>query len=325
MVSGYRTTANLTDESRTKLAQAKSKGLTHTLITESLTLGKCWKEIKDLLYLKICNSDIHTSVSCFMDIKQNDKKSLAAYIHRFKREAKRCNFTNSATTIRIFVKRLKNVHSLAACVYEKGPPTLTDAITEVEKLLAAKQLTATLLPSSMVNVMSSDGDQCFQCQKLGHITCHFLNVHCFDCDEYSHITADCPDRIPPSGMPACHRAQNCNTRHCPRSILGTTTGTGIRIAGLGHSHTLANITVTVAITQIEVIPDHTTDATTAALHDVATPALTVIAVTHHTGHHPHIEVHQLNLEIAANPDHALPIKQIGTPHLNQHPPLAGQQ
>ena len=65
-----KTTANLTDESRTKLAQAKSKGLIHTLITEVLTIGKCWEEIKDLLHLKISNSDIHTSVSHFMDIKQ---------------------------------------------------------------------------------------------------------------------------------------------------------------------------------------------------------------------------------------------------------------
>ena len=98
------TAADLTDESRTKLAQAKPKGLTCTLITEALTSGKCWEEIKDLLCLKICNSDIHTSVSCFMDIQQKEKESLAAYIHRFKREAKRCNFTNNAATIRIFVK-----------------------------------------------------------------------------------------------------------------------------------------------------------------------------------------------------------------------------
>ena len=35
------TAADLTDESRTKLAQAKSKGLTCTLITEALTSGKC--------------------------------------------------------------------------------------------------------------------------------------------------------------------------------------------------------------------------------------------------------------------------------------------
>ena len=36
------TTADLSAESRTKLAQAKSKGLTHTIITDALNLGKCW-------------------------------------------------------------------------------------------------------------------------------------------------------------------------------------------------------------------------------------------------------------------------------------------
>ena len=77
------TTANLTDEGMTKLAQAKAKGLTHTLRREALTSGKCWEEIKDLLYIKVCNSDIHTSVSCFMDIQQKEKESLAAYRHRF--------------------------------------------------------------------------------------------------------------------------------------------------------------------------------------------------------------------------------------------------
>ena len=110
------TTTYLTSESRTKLAQAKSKGLTHMLITEALNLDKCWKEIKDLLHLKICNLDIHTSVSHFMEIQQNDKESLAAYIHRFEREAMRCNLTNIAATIWIFVKGLKNAHTLAAHV-----------------------------------------------------------------------------------------------------------------------------------------------------------------------------------------------------------------
>ena len=73
-----------------------------------------------------------------MDIQQKDKESLAAYIHRFKREAKRCKFTNNAATIRIFVKGLKNAHTLAAHVYEKGPQTLADTIREVEKLQAAQ-------------------------------------------------------------------------------------------------------------------------------------------------------------------------------------------
>ena len=79
------TASNLKGESRTKLAQAKSKGLIHTLISEALSSNKNWDEIKDSLHLKICNSDIHTSVSCFMEIQQKEKESLAAYIHQFKR------------------------------------------------------------------------------------------------------------------------------------------------------------------------------------------------------------------------------------------------
>ena len=170
------TAANQSAESRSKLAQAKSKGLTHTLITEALNLGKCWHDIKDLLHLKLCNSDIHTSVGCFMEIQQKEKESLAAYIHCFKREAKRFNFTNSTTTIRIFVEGLRNVHMLATQVYEKGPQTLADAISEVEKLHALQQLTATVISSSTLNVMFCEEDQCFQCQESGHITCHCQNV-----------------------------------------------------------------------------------------------------------------------------------------------------
>ena len=47
------------------------------------------------------------------EIQKKEKESLAAYIHCFKREAKRCNFTNSAATIRIFDKGLRNAHTLA--------------------------------------------------------------------------------------------------------------------------------------------------------------------------------------------------------------------
>ena len=39
-------------ESRTKIAQAKSRGLVITLILEALTLHKTWEEIKDFLHLK---------------------------------------------------------------------------------------------------------------------------------------------------------------------------------------------------------------------------------------------------------------------------------
>ena len=43
------TAADLTAESRTKLAQARSKGLTCTLTTEAIMSGKSWDDIKDLL------------------------------------------------------------------------------------------------------------------------------------------------------------------------------------------------------------------------------------------------------------------------------------
>ena len=64
------TVADLTTESRAKLAQAKSRGLTCTIITEVIMSGHSCDDIKDLLWLKICNSDIHTSISDFMEIQQ---------------------------------------------------------------------------------------------------------------------------------------------------------------------------------------------------------------------------------------------------------------
>ena len=111
----------------------------------------------DSLRLKISSADIHTSISRFMDIQQTDKESIATYVQRFKQEANRCKFDNDAATIWIFLKGLKNVHTIATKVYEKGPQTLR----EVEKLHAAQQITSTLLPTSSVNTMSSNKDRCF--------------------------------------------------------------------------------------------------------------------------------------------------------------------
>ena len=140
-----------------------------------------------------------------MDIQQTDKESLATYVHRFKREANRCKFDNNAATIRIFLKGLRNAHTMATKVYEKGPQTLTEAIREVEKLQATQQLTSSLLPASSVNVMTTDQDKCFQCQEVGHMVCYCPNIKCYDCDNYGHVAMDCPNKIPPSGMPARHR------------------------------------------------------------------------------------------------------------------------
>ena len=47
------TAADLTSESQAKLAKAKSRGLTHTLVTEAITSNTSWEGIKDLLCLKL--------------------------------------------------------------------------------------------------------------------------------------------------------------------------------------------------------------------------------------------------------------------------------
>ena len=46
------TALELTGESRTKLAQAKSRGLVRTSISEALTLSKTWEDINDSLLEK---------------------------------------------------------------------------------------------------------------------------------------------------------------------------------------------------------------------------------------------------------------------------------
>ena len=207
------TASELTGKSRTKLAQAKSRGLVRTLITKAIIAQKGWEEIKDSLHLKISNADIHTSISQFMDIQQTDKESLATYVHRFKWEANRCKFNNDATTIQIFLKGLRNAHTIATKVYEKGPQTLSETIREVEKLQAAQQITSSLLPASSVNTMSSDNDRCFQCKEVGHMAHYCPHIRCYDCNSYGHVAMDCPDKILPSGTPAhCRTSTNNRSR-----------------------------------------------------------------------------------------------------------------
>ena len=283
------TASELTGESRTKLAQAKSRGLVRTLISKALTAQKNWDEIKDSLRLEISNMDIHTSISRFMDIQQTDKESLATYVHRFKQEATRCKFNDDTATIRIFLKGLKNAHTIATKVYEKGPQTLTETIKEVEKLKAAQQITSTLLPTSSVNTMSSDNDRCFQYQEIGHMACYCPHIQCYDCDNYGYVAMDCLDKIPPSGTLACHRT-NTNDR-CDRSSLDfiATPDVHTMITRIDPDSVIPSPTpitidigVAAARTPVEVAPGHSTDLPSVVSHITGAPVPITTAMTHCT-------------------------------------------
>ena len=100
------------------------------------------------------------------------------------------------------------MHTIATKVYEKGPQTLSEAIKEVEKLQATQQITSTLLPTSLVNTMSSNNDRCFQCQEIGHMVRYCPHIRCYNCNNYRHVAMDCPDKIPPSGTPSHHRTDS---------------------------------------------------------------------------------------------------------------------
>ena len=86
MVNRFKTAVDLTNESQAKLVKAKSRGLTCTLITDTINTERTWDEIKDLLTLKLCNANIHTYTLCFMDIQQWEKESLVAYVLQSKTE-----------------------------------------------------------------------------------------------------------------------------------------------------------------------------------------------------------------------------------------------
>ena len=62
-----------------------------------------------------------------------------------------------------------------------------------------------------------------------------------------------------------------------------------------------------------------------ALYNTITPALIIIAMTHHTRDHPHIEVYQIIPGTTADPAHKQNINHVRTPHLNPHPVPSGQQ
>ena len=82
--------AAIVKEDKVVVAKGKARGLARDLIREHES--QPWHHIKEQLRNHLNNTSIHTYTSRFMEIQQKDSETLTAYIHRFKKEAKHCNF-----------------------------------------------------------------------------------------------------------------------------------------------------------------------------------------------------------------------------------------
>ena len=88
-----------------------------------------------------------------MEIQQKDSETLTAYIHRFKKEAKHCDFDSHPAKIRIFLKGLINSSKIAPGVYKKGPTTIEDAIGIVKKISSAQCIAASFSQNHQISMM----------------------------------------------------------------------------------------------------------------------------------------------------------------------------
>ena len=139
-LADFENAATLVEENKVMVAKGKARGLASDLIKEHE--DKPWPHIKEQLRNRLNNASIHTYTSRFMEIQQKDSEMLTAYIHRFKKEAKHCDFDSHPAKIRIFLKGLINSSKIAPEVYEKGPETIEDAISIVEKISSAQCIAA---------------------------------------------------------------------------------------------------------------------------------------------------------------------------------------
>ena len=92
--------AAIVEEDEVVVAKGKVRGLAQDLIREHE--NQPWHHIKEQLCNHLNNASIRTYTSRFMEIQQKDSETLTAYIHRFKKEAKHCDFNSHPAKIRIF-------------------------------------------------------------------------------------------------------------------------------------------------------------------------------------------------------------------------------
>ena len=186
--------ATLVEENEVMVAKGKARGLARDLIKEHV--DKPWPHIKEQLRNHLNNASIHTYTSRFMEIQQKDSEMLTAYIHRFKKEAKHCDFDSHPGKIRIFLKGLINSSKIAPGVYKKGPETIKDAISIVEKISSAQHIAASFPQNHQISMMKK---RIYRSPYTKSRLFKLWTIICHGCNQYGHIMRHCWERIPPSG------------------------------------------------------------------------------------------------------------------------------
>ena len=205
--------ATLVEENKVIVAKGKARRLAWDLIKEHE--DKPWPHIKEQLHNCLNNASIHTYTLRFMEIQQKDSETLTAYIHRFKKEAKHCDFDSHPAKIRIFLKGLISSSKIAPGVYEKGPETIEDAISIVEKISSAQCIAASFSQNHQISMMKRGSTNhhtlsqgCSNCGQSSHPWFTCPHIICHGCNQYGHIYRHCWDRMPPSGTASppkgCH-------------------------------------------------------------------------------------------------------------------------
>ena len=125
---------------------------------------------------------------------------------------------------------------------------------------------------------------------------------------------DCPDKIPPSGTPACHRSNATNrhgqssSRHHSHTVI-TKRGQGLVIPNLAHI--IMDIGVAAIMTPIGAAPGHSTDLPDIVSHATEARAHTATAMTHYTADLHPVEIFP---EMTADLNHTNPENNITNQH-----------
>ena len=117
-----------------------------------------------MYFIWIYNANIHTYMSHFMEIQQRDNETLAAYVHCFKTEDKRCDYNSYTTLICIFVKVLWMYTTMWWRSMKRTSRPNWQLSNQWRSSTQHKQVTAIMTPLT-VNMVSND-DRCCERQVI---------------------------------------------------------------------------------------------------------------------------------------------------------------